>query len=60
MLGKPPRFFGLESSESLLRRLEYLRFITDDNMAREWNSNDSLALIRTYARKCTCKRPARD
>jgi spermidine synthase len=34
----PPRFFGMESSESLRKRLGSTRIITDDNMGTEWNS----------------------
>ena len=34
----PPRFFGLESSDSLRNRLGRAKIITDDNMGTEWNS----------------------
>jgi spermidine synthase len=33
---QPPAFFGLESSDSIRRRLGKLRLITDDNMGLEW------------------------
>jgi spermidine synthase len=45
-LTQPPRFFGVESSESLRNRLGNLRIITDDNMGLEWERN-----IATNARK---------
>jgi len=38
-LNAPPRFLGLESSESLRTRLEHLPVITDDNMGLEWSTN---------------------
>jgi predicted membrane-bound spermidine synthase len=34
----PPRFLGMESSESLRRRLQGRLIITDDNMGQEWRS----------------------
>jgi spermidine synthase len=33
-----PRFFGMESNESLRRRVEGRHIITDDNMGQEWRS----------------------
>jgi hypothetical protein len=38
-LGGPPRFLGLENSDSLRKRLGSQRLITDDNMGREWVAN---------------------
>ena len=38
----PPRFLGMESNDSLRRRLEHLRVITDDNMGLEWSSNPAI------------------
>ena len=35
----PPRFLGLENSDSLRKRLGSQRLITDDNMGREWVAN---------------------
>jgi spermidine synthase len=35
----PPRFFGIESSDSLRKRLGRFRIITDDNMGMEWSGN---------------------
>jgi hypothetical protein len=42
-LGQPPRFFGLESGESLRNRLGKLRLITDDNMGLEWERNVTIS-----------------
>jgi predicted membrane-bound spermidine synthase len=42
-LGQPPRFFGLESGESLRNRLGKLRLITDDNMGLEWERNVAIS-----------------
>jgi hypothetical protein len=33
----PPRFYGIESADSLRGRLA-AKIITDDNMGTEWNS----------------------
>jgi spermidine synthase len=41
-LHEPPRFLGLETSDSLRSRLGKLRLITDDNMGLEWDSNVKL------------------
>jgi len=38
-LKQPPRFLGMESSESLRRRTAQRLIITDDNMGLEWSSN---------------------
>jgi len=38
-LVQPPRFFGLESGDSLRNRLGKLRVVTDDNMGLEWERN---------------------
>jgi spermidine synthase len=38
-LNEPPRFFGLESSDSLRGRTGNRLIITDDNMGLEWRSN---------------------
>jgi predicted membrane-bound spermidine synthase len=38
-LNAPPTFFGIESSDSLRKRLGRLRIITDDNMGQEWSRN---------------------
>jgi spermidine synthase len=38
-LNEPPRFFGLESSDSLRARLGKRLIITDDNMGLEWSDN---------------------
>jgi spermidine synthase len=38
-LKEPPRFFGLESSDSLRLRTAKRLIITDDNMGLEWSSN---------------------
>jgi len=35
----PPRFFGLETSDSIRARLGKQRLITDDNMGREWDAD---------------------
>jgi spermidine synthase len=35
-LDQPPRWYGLERRESLLRNVAYARVITDDNMVPEW------------------------
>jgi spermidine synthase len=35
-LSEPPAFLGLESSDSLRRRIGKVRLITDDNMGLEW------------------------
>jgi hypothetical protein len=37
-LKEPPRFLGLESSDSLLSRTAKRLVITDDNMGLEWSS----------------------
>jgi len=34
----PPRFLGMESGDSLRKRLEGRLIITDDNMGEEWRS----------------------
>jgi spermidine synthase len=34
----PPRFLGMESGDSLRKRLKGRRIITDDNMGEEWRS----------------------
>jgi hypothetical protein len=41
-LAQPPRFFGLESGDSLRNRFGKLRLITDDNMGLEWERNVNL------------------
>ncbi|MGB7844747.1 MAG: hypothetical protein WBL63_03970 [Candidatus Acidiferrum sp.] len=41
-LNAPPRFFGLETSDSMRGRLGRQRLITDDNMGREWDTNVQL------------------
>jgi len=41
-LAQPPRFFGLESGDSLRSRFGKLRLITDDNMGLEWEQNVNL------------------
>jgi predicted membrane-bound spermidine synthase len=38
-LKEPPRFLGLESSDSLRMRVGKRLIITDDNMGREWRSD---------------------
>ena len=38
-LNEPPRFLGLESSDSLRMRTANRLIITDDNMGLEWSSN---------------------
>jgi SAM-dependent methyltransferase len=38
-LKEPPRFMGLESSDSLRRRIGKRLIITDDNMGLEWSGN---------------------
>ena len=38
-LNEPPRFLGLESSDSLRMRVGKLPIITDDNMGREWRGD---------------------
>jgi len=38
-LKEPPRFLGLESSDSLRMRLAKRLIITDDNMGREWRGD---------------------
>jgi spermidine synthase len=38
-LTEPPRFLGLESGDSIRKRLGKLRLITDDNMGLEWERN---------------------
>jgi spermidine synthase len=38
----PPRFLGLETSDSLRSRLGKLRLITDENMGLEWDSKVKL------------------
>ena len=38
-LREPPRFLGLESSDSLRMRVGKRQIITDDNMGREWRSD---------------------
>jgi spermidine synthase len=37
-----PRFFGLETSDSMRARLGRQRLITDDNMGREWDTSVQL------------------
>ena len=37
-VNSPPRFFGMESIDSLRRRVEGRHIITDDNMGQEWRS----------------------
>jgi len=37
-VNSPPRFFGMESNDSLRRRVEGRHIITDDNMGQEWRS----------------------
>jgi len=41
-LGDPPRFLGLETSDSLRARLGRRLIITDDNMGLEWQSSPSI------------------
>src|SRR5713101_6468056 len=41
-LSAPPRFLGMESSDSLRARLGRRLIITDDNMGLEWQSNLSI------------------
>ena len=41
-LGVPPRFLGMESSDSLRARLGRRLIITDDNMGREWQGGSSI------------------
>ena len=38
-INEPPRFLGLENSESLRARVGRLPAITDDNMGKEWDPN---------------------
>ncbi len=38
-LKEPPRFLGLESSDSLRTRVGKRQIITDDNMGREWRGD---------------------
>jgi hypothetical protein len=45
-IGQPPRFFGLESGDSIRNRLGKLRLITDDNMGLEWEQNINRKPIR--------------
>jgi len=42
-LNEPPRFLGMESSDSLRTRLGRRLIITDNNMGLEWRSNPSIA-----------------
>jgi spermidine synthase len=35
-VNSPPRFFGMESNDSLRKRVEGRHIITDDNMGQEW------------------------
>ena len=41
-LNEPPRFLGMESSDSLRTRLGRRLIITDNNMGLEWRSNPSI------------------